>query len=199
MAAAQKVMIIGSDGYAVGVTSQGELKVDLTLSGPITSYSYAYATAANPSYTEATLNPLSVNLTGQLRTTLMNSSGTTAFGTAGSSSAAVLTVQGIASGTALPVSVSASTSSTMATTQVTVPATANGISVLASNSSRKGAVITNLGPTTVFLAQTNALTTTTAIAVAAGASFVVDSPLYTGAFFGITASGTQVVSVAEFT
>lgn len=90
-------------------------------------------------------------------------------------------------------------SSTMTVSQVTVPATANGISVLASNASRKGAVVTNPGPSTVFIAQTNAVTAAASFPLYAGSSFSIDEPLYTGAIFGIVASGTQVVGVLELT
>lgn len=90
------------------------------------------------------------------------------------------------------------TSGTMTVTQVTVPATANGISLVASNSSRKGLIITNPGTVSVYYAQTNGVTTSSAI-IPAASSLVFDVPNYTGAVFGIVATGTQVVSVTELT
>lgn len=91
-------------------------------------------------------------------------------------------------------------SATMTATQVTVPATANGIQILASNASRKGATISNPGSVSVYIQQgSTGVTTSNGFAIPAGASYNIDSPLYTGAIYGIVASGTQVVTVVELT
>lgn len=95
---------------------------------------------------------------------------------------------------------SASTASTMTASQVTVPATANGILILASNANRKGAIISNPGSATVYIQQgATGVTTSNGFAIPAGSSFNIDSPLYTGAIYGIVATGTQVVTVCEMT
>lgn len=91
-------------------------------------------------------------------------------------------------------------SDTFTPSQVTVPATANGILILAANTARKGAIITNPGSVSVYIQQAaTGVTTSNGFAIPPGAAFNIDEPLYTGAISGIVASGTQVVTVAEFT
>lgn len=92
------------------------------------------------------------------------------------------------------------TSGTFTATQVTVPATANGILVLASNTSRKGATISNPGSVTVYISQASTgLTTSNGFGIPPGSSYNIDSPLYTGAIYGIVSTSTQVVTVVELT
>jgi hypothetical protein len=94
----------------------------------------------------------------------------------------------------------APTSTTFTPTQVTVPATANGILVLAANASRLGATITNPGTVTVYLGSAaTGLTTGNGFALLGGSSYNIDTPLYTGAIYGIIATSTQVVTVVELT
>lgn len=91
-------------------------------------------------------------------------------------------------------------SATMTATQVTVPSTANGIVILAANSSRKGATISNPGSVPVYIQQgSTGVTTSNGFAVPAGSSYNIDSPLYTGAIYGIVGTGSQVVTVVELT
>lgn len=105
-------------------TLANPLPVTGTFTGTVTANSAATATAAAPSYSEGISNPLSQTLAGALRTiitagtavighVITDTGSTTAVtgtvtitgsGTAGSSAAGVVSVQGIASGTALPVS-----------------------------------------------------------------------------------------------
>lgn len=91
-------------------------------------------------------------------------------------------------------------SGTLTATQVTVPATANGILILASNSSRKGATISNPGTVTVYVQQAaTGVTTSNGFGIPGGQSYNIDAPLYTGAVYGIVATATQVVTVVELT
>lgn len=83
---------------------------------------------------------------------------------------------------------------TLTSVPVTVPATANGIQVLAANTSRKSAVIYNPGSVNVYIAQTNAVTTSSGYIPPNSAMNITD---YSGAVFGIVATGTQAVSVIE--
>lgn len=108
------------------------------------------------------------------------------------------------SGTPLVTSISGSvtssplTSTAFTPTQVTVPTTTNGILVLAANAARDGASILNLGPATVYISSAaTGLTTSNGFAIPGGAAYNIDSPLYLGAIYGIVATGTQVVTVAE--
>jgi hypothetical protein len=84
--------------------------------------------------------------------------------------------------------------STFASAPVTVPATANGIQVLAANATRKGATIYNPGSVNVYIAQTNAVTTSSGYIPPNSA---VNISGYSGAIFGIVAASTQAVSVLE--
>jgi hypothetical protein len=103
-------------------------------------------------------------------------------------------------GSAIIGKVSPLVSTTFTATQVTVPATANGIAVLAANALRVGAVISNPGPSTVYVHQASTgVTTSNGFGIPGGTSYTIDSPLYTGALYGIVASGTQVVTVSEMT
>lgn len=108
--------------------------------------------------------------------------------------------------TATPLKVSgtvtetAPASTTLTATQVTVPATANGILILAANTARLGAIISNPSTVTVYIQQAaTGVTTSNGFGIPAGTSFNIDFPLYTGAVYGIVASSTQVVTVVELT
>jgi hypothetical protein len=154
----------------------------------------AVATAAAPSYTEGTTDPLSQTLAGNLRVVAVGA------GTAGTANTGVQTVQGIAGMTPILATITPVASTTMTATQVTVPATANGILILASNANRKGATISNPSSVTVYIQQgSTGVTTSNGFGIPAGSSYNIDVPLYTGAIYGIIATGTQVVTVVELT
>lgn len=92
---------------------------------------------------------------------------------------------------------SSSLASAMATSQVTVPATANGILILAANANRKGGFISNPNPLPVYIDDAaTGLTVLNGAAIPAGGGFNLEG--YIGAVYGIVATGTQVVTVAEF-
>lgn len=91
-------------------------------------------------------------------------------------------------------------STTLTATQVTVPATTNGILILAANTARLGATISNPGAVTVYIQQgTTGVTTSNGFGIPPGSSYNIDEPLYTGAIYGIVATSTQVVTVVELT
>lgn len=137
--------------------------INTTASG--TFESSGVATAAVPTYIEASVNPLSMDLSGRLRTVVT------------------------------PIR-----STTFTPTQVTVPATTNGILVLAANTSRLGATVSNNGVVSVYIGSAaTGLTTSNGFAIPAGSSYNIDSPLYTGALYGIVSTGTQAVTVVELT
>lgn len=150
------------------------LPVDIT-AGTVTADVTSIATAAPPTYSEGVAEPFSQNLTGDQRVIAKQS--------------------GTWTSTVTPVA-----SSTFTATQVTVPATANGILILASNASRKGATISNPGTVTVYIQQgSTGVTTSNGFGIPPGSSYNIDSPLYTGALYGIVGTGTQVVTVVELT
>lgn len=107
----------------------------------------------------------------------------------------------------LPVSIDAGSititpvkSTTLTPTQVTVPATANGILILAANANRLGATISNPGTVSIYIQQgATGVTVSNGFGIPGGSSYNIDEPLYTGAVYGIVASGTQVVTIVELT
>jgi hypothetical protein len=91
-------------------------------------------------------------------------------------------------------------SGTLTATQVTVPSTTNGIVILAANTNRKGATISNPGSVSVYIQQAaTGVTTSNGFAIPPGSSYNIDVPLYTGAIYGIVATSNQVVTVVELT
>jgi len=135
-------------------------------------------------------------------------------GTAGSSATAVISVQGIASGTGMPVTgtffqgtqpvslasvpshpVTVATqvgAGNMATSQVTVT-TASG-QLAASRATRRSITITNHGTTAVFFDSGTATVTKALLPGVLGASITLN---VTTAVNAIVATGTQIVSVIE--
>lgn len=90
-------------------------------------------------------------------------------------------------------------STTLTTSQVTISATA--VLILALNASRLGATVVNpAGAANLIIGQTSGVTATTGLIIPPGGAYNIDEPLYTGALYGILASGTgQLVSTAELT
>lgn len=123
-----------------------------------------------------------------------------ALGTAGTASADVLSVQGIASMTPLKVDPSAVTSpvlvaspGNMATGQVSVGNTPTLIA--ASRAGRLGITIENLGVVDIFIGNSGvSITTGMLLSGVKGAAM---SLLFNGAIYGIVSAGTQSVSVLE--
>lgn len=91
-------------------------------------------------------------------------------------------------------------STTMTTAQVTVPATTNGILILAANANRLGAIIANTSGVTVWYSSAaTGLTTANGAEMPSPSALNIDGPLYTGAIYGIVATGTALVTATEFT
>ena len=160
------------------------------------------ATAASPTYVEGTTDPLSLNLTGDMRVTAKQSGtwNVGGLGAAGAPLGGIVSIQGVASMTPILATITPTISTTFTATQVTVPATANGILILAANANRKGATISNPSAVTVYIQQgSTGVTTTNGFGIPPGSSYNIDEPLYTGAIYGIIATGTQVVTVSELT
>lgn len=88
------------------------------------------------------------------------------------------------------------TSTGLTTAQVAASQTV--ATLLAANTARTGASLVNIGPATVYFGKTNAVTATTGYPVLPNTAFNIDIPLYTGAVFGICATGlTATVGVEE--
>lgn len=91
-------------------------------------------------------------------------------------------------------------STTFTASQVTVPATTNGILLLAANANRLGATISNPGSSTIYVSSAaTGLTTSNGFAIPAGWAYNIDSPLYTGALYGIISTGTETAYIVELT
>jgi len=115
-------------------------------------------------------------------------------GTAGAPGTAVLTVQGISSGTPQPVQIAADSyvPALNATGQVSVTNAATLI--IAANTSRQGVVITNTSTTVTVFVGASGVTATTGQALLPGNSLTAPA---TSAFYGITAASTATVSFME--
>lgn len=166
-----------NDGHtdATIVSPSSPLPTTATITGSVSVITDATATAAAPSYTEGTDNPLSQTLTGDLRVTAKQNGSWAVTNTP-------------------------FTASTFTASQVTVPATANGILILAANANRKGATISNTSNVAIYISSAaTGLTTSNGFAIPAGASYNIDSPIYLGALYGIVATATQVAYVVELT
>lgn len=212
----QSQVFYTDNGFTVliPVTPGTPLPTTATISGDVNVDVFAEATAAAPTYIEATEDFLSQTLKGGLRVTpIIGTTGvevalatstlqSSVQSAAGTPNTTAVTIQGNASG--VPVIISgtvtetAPAATTITTAQVTVPATVNGIQILATNASRKGASIYNPGSVNVYIAQTNAVTTSSGF-IPPFATYTVDFPNYTGAIFGIVGTGTQIVSTTELT
>jgi hypothetical protein len=173
----------------------------------------AKATAAAPSYTEGTENPLSQNLSGQLRTiSATNADAAIAAGTAPSkalvagavynssapapTTGQTLALQTDASGRLLHRNSPASTGS-----QTTVASSGSSGTVLAANAARIGATVFNDSTQVLYLLlSTGGTATTSSYTVQVGASGYYEVPgFYTGALIGIWASANGNARVTEFT
>lgn len=110
------------------------------------------------------------------------------------SAANPLPVTGAGAGGATPVEGVTSTGFTT----LQAGATQASTTLLAPNPLRTGASIVNLGPATVYIGKTSGVTATGGYPVPPNTAFNIDIPLYTGAIFGICATGlTATVGVEE--
>ncbi len=139
-------------------------------------------------------------------------------GVAGTPTAGVLTIQGITSMTPVKVDASGFTvpitgtvvvaslpamtvttvegaATTLATGQVTVNTTAGGVLIAAARATRREIVVTNTGTVPVYLGNSGVTTTTGHLLPGIKGASV--SLRWTGALYGKTASGSQVVTYAE--
>lgn len=119
-----------------------------------------------------------------------------ALGIAGTASADVITIQGIASMTPIQVTISLSGTAT----QTSVAASASSVTVLASNAARKGAMFYNDGLAVAkVLFGATASSTAFSVLLAPNSGWEMDSVLYTGNIAGIWSSATGSMRVTEFT
>lgn len=130
--------------------------------------------------------------------------GGTPTGPAGTPNAAVVTVQGIAGGTAQPVSgtVTANPPTAPATgTPTNVASSATSVTVLAANVARQGATVYNDSTAILYLLlSTGGTASTTAYTVQVPAQGYYEVPFrYTGALIGIWASAAGSARVTEIT
>jgi hypothetical protein len=143
-----------------------------------------------------TASPVANSIGDRLKALLTK---TPALGTAGTPSADVISVQGVASGTAQPVTTPFSAAITPSHTTAT--ATNSSSDMLASNSSRKYALLQNDGAVDVYIKIGATAVASQGIRLASnGGSYEMSAAfgnLMTGAVRGITASGSAVVLVLE--
>jgi hypothetical protein len=118
-----------------------------------------------------------------------------ALGTAGSASTDVITVQGIASGTALRTTAATISTATLAN----VAAATSSTTVLAANSAAVGRAAFNDSSAAMYLKYgTAASTTSFTVKIAAGGYYEFPSPLYYGAATAVWDSATGSVRTTEW-
>lgn len=100
-----------------------------------------------------------------------------------------LPVTGAGAGGATPVE--GVTSTGLTTSQASVGVTSAPL--LAANPARTGASFVNVGPNYLFIGKTAGVTATTGFPIPPNTAFNIDIPLYTGAIFGICASGSSAL------
>lgn len=132
--------LTSGDMYALNLTTTGQLRIDgvyplATAVGTAVDMAQVggVVTTAVPTYSNNTVNALSLDGYGNLRVT--------GSGTAGSPNAGVLTVQGISGGTALPVSVSGTITTTNAANGsigAAAPSTATYMGALVTTAAESG-------------------------------------------------------------
>lgn len=120
-----------------------------------------------------------------------------AVGTAGTASSDVITVQGIAGATKIPVSPDLPTLATSAT-QASVSAATSSTTVLASNSSRRGFELFNDSTATLYVLFTSGTASTTTYNVQVGPGGYYSNQLYSGIVKGIWSAANGAVRVTEF-
>lgn len=167
----------------------------------------------------STANPLPVVQTGTpaLPTGAATAAKQPALGTAGSSSTDVLSVQGIASGTPLPISGSMSITGTTPVSQAlpvqastatlaNVSGATSSTTLIASNANRKGLVIVNDSTAILYVKFGSSASSTSYTYLLAGSTGGIPSILelpasmvYTGIVTGIWASATGAARVTELT
>jgi len=182
------------------------------VSGPLTDTELRATAVPVSAAQSGTWNITNVSGTISLPTGASTAAKQPALGTAGSASSDVITVQGIASMTALKVDGSAvtqpvSVAATLTTSEeksssssiTSVASSASSVSLLASNSSRKNATFFN-DSTQILYLKLGATASTTSYTVQIAAGGYYELPLgriYTGAIDGIWASANGNVRITE--
>lgn len=81
------------------------------------------------------------------------------------------------------------------TSQVSVTSAVTPI--IAQNSARKGLIVKNAGSATIYIGDTNAVTTVTGYPLLPGDTLNFDIPNFIGPLWGVVATGTQLAGVLE--
>lgn len=224
LSSASAPVVIASDQGAV--STKGSLAIASTTSGQTGNLTMGAVTTAAPSYTTAQTDPLSLTTAGALRMDLSSIAGTATpvgsgvmataprvtlatdspgivtVGTAGSASTQVLTIQGIASGTVVPVSgtVSVKNNSSVTGTQTSVASSATDVTILASNVNRLGATVFNDSTQILYLLLASGTSSNTNYTVQLTTLTYYEVPFgYTGVIKGLWASANGNARVTELT
>lgn len=163
-------------------------------------------TTAAPGYTTGQLSALSLDVTGNLRVlanqpTAANLNATVVgSGSAGTPATGVVTIQGIAGGTAIPVSGTLTIDKSTTGTMTNVAASATNVSVLASNANRIGAAFYNDSGNILYLALSATAASASTFSIRIMPNSYYDLPVdYTGVVNGIWNGNAGTLRVTEFT
>lgn len=182
----------------LSLTTAGLLRVDgvypanaTTTNTPDLNFMGAAVTTSLPSYTTGQTSALSLDGYGGLRVT-----GT---GTTSAPSAGILTVQGNASGVAIPVSGTFTTDKSSTGTITSVASSASSVTILASNANRILASVYNDSTSTLYLAMAGTATTS-AYTIQIARNSYWELPLsYNGVISGIWSSANGNARITEYT
>jgi hypothetical protein len=205
---------------ALSLTTAGQLRVDgayplataAATAADMMQVGGAVTTAA-PTYTTATTNALSLTTAGALRVdgsgvtqpvsgTVTANAGTGTFnvagtGTAGTPNAGVVTIQGIAGGTAIPVSGNLTVDKSTTATLTSVAANQSSVSLLASNANRLAATLYNDSTSQVYIAFAATATTTAFTIKLMPNTFWEVTSDWTGAISGIWNNANGSMRITE--
>ena len=159
-------------------------------------------TTAAPAYTTGQMSALSLTTVGNLR--VDGSSVTqpvTGTGTAGTPASGVVTVQGIAGGTAIPVSGSLTIDKSTTGTMTAVNAATTSTALLAANANRLSATFYNNSSNTLYLGLSSTAVTTSlfTIRILPNSYYELPSVTYTGAINGIWNGTNGACQITELT
>lgn len=189
---------VATDPALVIGISPNSLASDNTANGAKLPVMGARANAAAPVWTEGNQVPLSVDLAGNARTGISSWFGSTAPTVGQKAAANSIPVVLASDQPALSVQ-----KSTAGTSNVAAPvdASASSVTILASNASRLGAVITNASTATLYLKfGSSASATSWTFKLSPDAVLIVDSTLlYTGVIDGIWSAANGKAYVTELT
>jgi len=191
---------VGGSAVALGSTTSSA-SIPVVIASDQAAVTVKQATAANLNAT--VVQGTASNLLAQVSQPTAASLNATivGLGTAGTPSGGVVSIQGVASGTVVPVSGTVTTTPTNSATSTltNVNAATSSTSILASNTNRKGMFLFNDSTSLLYLAfGSTASTTSYTVQIPSNGFYEMPNPtVYTGAISGIWVAATGTARITE--